>query len=203
MLSEQAQVQTQQQEQRKAQRRRLADRAKRVLAILAVAAISVYVFSLGNSLARFERFGYPGIFLFTLLTYATVILPAPGATVVIAMGSAFNPFWVGLAAGAGAALGELSGYAAGYSGQAIVENIRIYTRLRGWMSKSRWRTFFGLIVLSATPNPAFDLAGIAAGALRIPVLRFLAALWIGETLKMWMFAYAGAYSIDWIMRLVR
>ncbi len=201
MLSEQ--VQTQQDEQRAAQRRQRIERLKRILALVAVIGISVFVFSLGPRIQRFERFGYPGIFFITLLTYATVILPAPGATVVIAMGSAFNPFWVGIAAGAGAALGELSGYAAGYSGQAIVEHIGIYTRLRGWMEHSTWRTFFGLILLSAIPNPAFDLAGIAAGALRIPVPRFLAALWIGETLKMWMFAYAGAYSVDWIMRLVR
>jgi len=198
MLSEQAQTQ-----QRQEQRRRRADRLKRAAALLAVAAISLYIFSLGAEVERFARFGYPGIFLFTLLTYATVILPAPGATVVIVMGSVFNPFWVGMAAGAGAALGELSGYAAGYSGQAIVEHVRVYARLRGWMSHSPWKTFFGLILLSALPNPAFDLAGIAAGALRIPLPRFLAALWIGETLKMWMFAFAGAYSVDWIMRLVR
>jgi uncharacterized membrane protein YdjX (TVP38/TMEM64 family) len=184
------------------QRKKRDERLKRILALLVVVAISVFVFSLGDEVKRFERFGYPGIFLFTLLTYATVILPAPGATVVIAAGSAFDPFWVGVAAGAGAALGELSGYAAGYSGQAIVENVRIYTRLKDWMGQSPWRTFFGLILLSGIPNPAFDLAGIAAGALRIPIPRFLVALWVGETIKMWLFAYAGAYSIDWIMRLV-
>jgi uncharacterized membrane protein YdjX (TVP38/TMEM64 family) len=108
MLSEQAQA-----EQRQEQRRRRNDRLKRVAALLAVAAISLYIFSLGAQVERFAHFGYPGIFLFTLLSYATVILPAPGATVVVVMGSVFNPFWVGVAAGAGATLGELSGYAAG------------------------------------------------------------------------------------------
>jgi len=34
---------------------------------------------------------------------------------------AFNPFWVAIASGAGAALGELSGYLVGFSGQPMLE----------------------------------------------------------------------------------
>jgi membrane protein DedA with SNARE-associated domain len=47
-------------------------------------------------------------------------------------------------------------------------------------------------VLSAIPNPFFDLAGVAAGALKMPPKRFLLWCWIGETLKMMMFALAGS-----------
>ncbi len=75
---------------------------KRLAALLAVVAITAFVFSIRGEVERFAHFGYPGIFLFTLLTYATVILPAPGATVVVVMGGVFNPFWVGIAAGLGA-----------------------------------------------------------------------------------------------------
>jgi len=82
----------------------------------------------------------------------------------------------------------------------MLENVGLYRRVRNWMNQSRWRTFVGLVVLSAVPNPAVEFAGIAAGALRIPIPQFLSALLIGETIKMWMFAYAGAYSQDWIMR---
>ncbi|MBI3764852.1 MAG: VTT domain-containing protein [Chloroflexi bacterium] len=180
-----------------------ANRIGRAAALIGVIAISLFVFSIRDRVEKFAAFGYPGIFLFTLLTYATVILPAPGATVVFAMGAVFNPFWVGVVAGAGAALGELTGYAAGYSGQAVVEKIGLYQRIHTWMKQSRWKTFIGLILFAAVPNPVFDLAGIAAGVLRIPIPRFIAALLIGETIKMLMFAYAGAYSIDWIMRLSR
>ena len=56
-----------------------------------------------------------------LLANATVFLPAPGVAVVFAMGSIFNPLGVALAAGTGGAIGELSGYLAGFSGQAVVE----------------------------------------------------------------------------------
>jgi uncharacterized membrane protein YdjX (TVP38/TMEM64 family) len=178
------------------------ERWKRIAALVVVAAISIGVFALGREVERFAHFGYPGVFLFTLLTYASVILPGPGGAVVVVMGSILNPFWVGLAAGAGAALGELSGYAAGYSGQAFMENVRAYQRIRAFMQASPWKTFWGLVFLSAIPNPAFDLAGIAAGALRVPIPRFLTALFIGETFKMTLFALAGRYTLEWITRLV-
>ena len=184
-------------------RKRWAGCLGRAAALSLVIGISVYVFTIREKVAQSAHFGYPGIFLFTLLTYASVILPVPGVTVVFAMGAVFNPFWVGVAAGAGAAIGELTGYAAGYSGQVVVEHVVAYQRIRDWLKQGRWKTFAGLVILSAVPNPAFDLAGIAAGMLRIPIPRFLFALLIGETIKMWLFAYAGAYSIDWIVRFVQ
>ena len=183
-------------------RKRWAGPLGRAAALSLVIGVSVYVFTIRETIARSAHFGYAGIFLFTLLTYASVLLPAPGITVVFAMGAVFNPFWVGVAAGAGAALGELTGYAAGYSGQVLVEQVVVYQRIRDWLKQGRWKTFVGLVILSAVPNPAFDLAGIAAGVLRIPLSRFLFALLIGETIKMWLFAYAGAYSIDWIAHIV-
>jgi len=41
----------------------------------------------------------------------------------------------------------------------------------------------------------FGLAGIAAGVLRYPVLRFLPFCWQGKTIKTLAFAFAGAYSL--------
>lgn len=172
----------------------------RAAVLIAVIALSLFIFSIRDEVEKFARFGYAGIFMFSLLSYATVILPVPGVAVVFALGVVFNPLWVGMAAGAGAALGELTGYAVGLSGETMMENVGLYRRVRNWMNQSRRRTFVGLVVLSAVPNPAVEFAGIAAGALRIPIPQFLSALLIGETIKMWMFAYAGAYSQDWIMR---
>ena len=61
--------------------------------------------------------------------------------------------------------------------------------------------FITLVVLSAIPNPFFDLAGISAGTLRIPVLRFLAFCTIGKILKMLVFAYAGYAGISSLEQL--
>jgi uncharacterized membrane protein YdjX (TVP38/TMEM64 family) len=57
---------------------------------------------------------------------------------------------------------------------------------------------WAILVLSAIPNPFFDIAGIAAGMTRMPVRTFLLFTWIGQTIKMLMFALAGKYSINWI-----
>jgi uncharacterized membrane protein YdjX (TVP38/TMEM64 family) len=167
----------------------------RVLALAAVIGITVYIFSIRDHVQDFAGYGYPGIFLVMLLANATVIIPAPGVAVVFAMGNIFNPFWVALAAGTGGAIGELSGYLAGFSGQALVENTQAYNRVAPWVQKyGAW----AILVLSAFPNPFFDLAGIAAGVAKIPVWKFLFFCWIGQIIKMALFAFAGAYSIEWI-----
>ncbi|MBL8103080.1 MAG: VTT domain-containing protein [Anaerolineales bacterium] len=167
----------------------------RILAVLAVVGITVYIYSIRDRVDEFAAYGYPGIFLVMLLANATVILPAPGVAVVFAMGSVFNPMGVALAGGLGGALGELTGYLAGFSGQAVVEKTEIYNRILPWIQKyGAWM----ILVLSAFPNPFFDMAGIAAGISKIPLWKFLLACLVGQTIKMAMFAYAGYYSIDWI-----
>lgn len=174
--------------------------ALRVLAVLAVIAISAYIFSIRERADEFAALGYPGIFAIALMANATVFLPAPGVAVIYAMGSVFNPLGVGLAAGAGGSLGELSGYLAGYSGQAIVERTDIYERISPFVEKyGGWSIF----VLSAIPNPFFDIAGVAAGIAKMPFWKFLLVCFLGQVIKMTSFAYAGKYSIDWLASLIQ
>jgi len=168
----------------------------RILALILVIGITVFVYSIRDRAEELAVFGYPGIFLIALLTNATVFLPAPGVAIVFAMGAVFNPLFVGIAAGAGGALGELSGYLAGFSGQAVVENSKLYARLSGWVEK---HGFLAILILAAIPNPTFDIAGVAAGILKLPIHKFLLAAWIGVTFKMILFAYAGAYSLTWVL----
>ena len=167
----------------------------RILALFVVIALSIFVYSIRDRAEELAIYGYPGIFLLSFLAYATVLLPAPGVWVVFTMGSVFNPLGVALAAGTGAALGELSGYLAGFSGQAVVERVNIYERLTVWMQKNGSLT---ILVLAAIPNPFFDLAGVAAGSLKMNVVRFLFWCWIGETIKMAIFAFAGAKSFEFL-----
>jgi membrane protein YqaA with SNARE-associated domain len=172
----------------------------RLLALAVVIAISVYIFSIRNEAQSLARYGYPGIFLLSILANATVLLPAPGVLFVFAMGAVFNPLGVALAAGAGAALGELSGYLAGFSGQAVVERSQSYDRIRSWMeTHERW-SYLAVLALAFVPNPLFDLAGFAAGTLKMPISRFLFFCWLGKTLKMLMFAYAGASSLQFLLK---
>lgn len=171
----------------------------RVVALLAVIGITIYIFSVREHVKEFEAYGYPGIFLIALMANATVLIPAPGVAIIYAMGSVFNPFLVGLAAGTGGALGELSGYLAGFSGQAVIERTDVYDRFKPWVDKyGGW----AILVLSAIPNPFFDVAGIAAGISKMRMRTFLLSTWGGQLIKMTLFALAGRYSIEWITKLI-
>jgi uncharacterized membrane protein YdjX (TVP38/TMEM64 family) len=83
---------------------------------------------------------------------------------------------------------------AGYSGQTLVQNNRYYPRVALWMQR------FGvlaLFVLAVLPNPLFDVAGMVAGALRMPPRRFLIGTAAGKILKNIAFAYMGDALMQW------
>ena len=173
--------------------------AARLLAVVAVVAITLYIVSIRDEAERLAAYGYPGIFLLSVLANATVILPAPGVAITFAMGAVFHPVGVALAAGTGAALGELTGYLAGFSGQGLVSRSYFYERVKAWVARHGGPA---ILLLAFIPNPFFDVAGAAAGALRMRVGKFLAWAWVGKVLKMLLFAYAGAASIDWLAELL-
>lgn len=168
----------------------------RVLALFAVVGITLFFYSMRDRVEEFQQWGYPGVFLIALLANATVLLPAPGVAVIYAMGALFgNPFGVGLAAGLGGTIGELSGYLAGFSGQAIVERMDVYNRVKPWVDRyGGW----AILVLSAIPNPFFDIAGIAAGIAKMPLQTFILFAGIGQLIKMTVFALAGHYSVSFL-----
>jgi membrane protein YqaA with SNARE-associated domain len=167
--------------------------ALRIFAFVAVLALTAVLFYYRDQVARFEAFGYPGIFLISFFSNATIILPVPGILITSAMGTIFNPYGVALAAGSGATCGEISGYLLGFSGQGVIENKTWYERISRWMKK------YGDVIvflLALIPNPLFDIAGLVAGAMKMPLWRFLVWTWLGKTIKMFIFAIGGATVIS-------
>ena len=171
-------------------------RILRVLAVLLVIGISIAIFRFSDRIEGLKSLGYLGAFIVMLLGNATVILPAPGLTILFSLGAAFSPLGIGIFGGAGAALGELTGYLAGYSGSAAFSGGELYQRFENWM---RQYGFLALFVLAVIPNPFFDIAGIVAGALRFSWWRFLLVAWAGKTIQGIAVAYAGALSANWIL----
>ena len=173
----------------------------RVGALLFAVAISVLIFVYRDQIARFASYGYLGVFVVSVIGNATVLLPLPSLAATFITGGVFNPLLVGIVSGAGMAIGELSGYLAGYGGGAIIraEDRERYARLESWMRRYGGWTIF---VLSVIPNPLFDLAGIAAGALHYPVWRFLLVCFLGKTVKGIALALAGARWLEWFERFM-
>jgi len=177
------------------------DRRMKILRLLTFAfviAIVVVIFIFRDEVRELARFGYPGVFLVTMISNATVFIPVPGIMVVFALGAVFQPLITAMVAGLGAATGELSGYLLGFSGQGLAQRSERYQRFLSWLSKHRRYSDVAVMVLAIIPNPFFDLAGIAAGTLKIPVLRFYFFCAIGSTLKMLVFAYSGDTILNWL-----
>jgi uncharacterized membrane protein YdjX (TVP38/TMEM64 family) len=173
----------------------------RVLVLVGVVTLIVLLFIFRDQVKKLEEYGYIGIFLISIAANATIIIPLPGVAFTTAMGAIFNPIWVAVAAGLGAAIGELSGYLAGFSGQGVVERAALYEKLTGWMKAHQNLAYVMIVLVAFIPNPLFDLAGMASGALKLPLWKFLLACAVGKILKMLMFAYAGYYSIGWLTGL--
>ncbi|NPV57719.1 MAG: VTT domain-containing protein [Anaerolineae bacterium] len=161
----------------------------RALILVFVVSITIIILINRERIGELKVVGYPGMFLISIIANATIIIPIPGVLITSAMGAVFNPFWVAVAAGCGAAIGELTGYLAGYSGQGVVERSDWHDRLVSWMRRYGDVT---ILVLAFIPNPAFDVAGITAGMLKMPWYRYLIWSAIGKMLKMAIFAYGGS-----------
>lgn len=169
----------------------------RVLTALLVVAALVIALIFRDHLEALEEYGYVAVFLVGLVSNATLILPVPGLAVSSLLGSVLNPWIVGLVAGVGQALGELTGYMAGYSGQTLVDEHPRYRQLVTWMQQYGVLTIFLLALL---PNPLFDVAGMVAGVLRLGVWRFLLSCAAGKVIKNVAFAMAGYYGIGALFR---
>lgn len=168
----------------------------RGLSILAFIGITIFVFSVRDRAAELAVYGYPGIFMVALISNATVLFPAPGLAIVFGMAGVFHPLGVAFAAACGAAIGEITGFLAGIGGRTVVERTDIYIRLEPFVRKYG---AIAIIALAAIPNPFFDLASIAAGALKLPFWKFLLAAWVGQLIKMTIIAYAGSLSLGWLL----
>jgi membrane protein DedA with SNARE-associated domain len=57
-----------------------------------------------------------------------------------------------------------------------------------------------ILVLAALPNPLFDVVGIVAGVLKMPIYKFFLWALPGQAIKMLYIAYAGSLSMDWIYK---
>jgi membrane protein DedA with SNARE-associated domain len=169
-----------------------------VFLLLAGFAIAFFYFS--ANIESLKSYGYAGLFLINVIGAASILLPSPAAASVVAGGALLEDFlgvpafiWVGLVAGLGEAIGEFTGYAAGYGGRFIIQERPAYARIHAWMEK---RGFVTMFVMSTIPNPFFDVAGLAAGAVQMPLRSFFFAVLSGKVLKNTWLAAAGGLGVS-------
>ena len=144
---------------------------------------------------KYGKYAYPVIFLICLLSSFTIVLPAPGVALVLAMVANpdlnLNPALAGFSGSVGGALGEITAYYAGYLGRAVIapRYKEEFKRAEEWMERYGGITIF---LFALFPFLIFDLAGIAAGALKYPVKKFLLYCWMGRLPRHIIECYFGA-----------
>lgn len=159
-----------------------------LVAILTVAALSLAVIVAPINWSLLGHYGYVGVFLITLLASGALVLPVPYLGVIVVAGMFLNPIAVALVAGVASALGELTGYFLGKSGRAVFPKNRWYVAMEKGM-----RRYGGPVIFAAAalPNPFFDVAGILAGATKLPIWMFLLTTFLGKSIRFLLLATLG------------
>ncbi len=165
----------------------------------------------------------PAPSLLVIFTLGRVLKPIFGPEYV-------GPVYVGLMSGFGEALGGITVYLTGAGAETIWSRLRskertferrlglgndiarptqsqfwskgeaFYNRLVDWTGGRRgsWLLF----IVSAMPISPFYFAGVAAGSLRIGLLRFFLVSWVGKTIKGLIIAFAGYGGLHFLLQWI-
>ena len=168
-------------------------RTEGILHILFAIVIVALVLYFSNNIEKFKEFGYLGAFVISMLSSATIFIPAPGWMAIIAMGRYLDPMTLGIVAGIGSAIGELTGYIAGGGAREMIND-----KIKENKNTHQLIIKYGplaIFVLAFIPNPLFDAAGLVAGAMEIPWWQFLIATGAGRVLRYILLAMLGAWTL--------
>jgi membrane protein DedA with SNARE-associated domain len=159
-----------------------------------------------------EDLGYLGIFISNFLPHVSVFLPLPGLAAVghaLVVWGADNLNVVAVVAIATVAntVAEWTSYLAGATGKTAAEAKPMSLpgapgRAAAWAWKQAEKLmdragFATLLVLSAVPNPVFEVTGIIAGATRMNFALFTVALMIGHFIRVMAIVVIGREVVEW------
>jgi len=166
---------------------------------------------------RFQRLGYLGLFIVTLVSGFSIPLPVPYMVFTFTLGGVLDPALVGLASGAGLGAGGMLLYLTGRGGRRIFPSFNISDPADEAYS-SRWARFLrriklprimkfahrrgalAVFVLSVLPNPFFTPMAISLGTMRFRFVKFFFACWAGQTVKTLAIAYLGYLGLGSFLR---
>ena len=159
--------------------------------------IQYLIDKLNLPLDKFAALSYLIVFVVQLLSNLTLVPTGPpfATSIMIVAAAHWNPLMVALSASIGGTIGELSGYFVGYYGgkTSRVESTKLFSFVKRWMQKYG---SLAIAVLAFQPILPFDIGGIIAGTSRMPLKKFIPALWIGKYPKYILICYAGVGVIN-------
>jgi membrane protein YqaA with SNARE-associated domain len=153
------------------------------------------------------QYGYLGIFLISLLGATAIFVPIPYTLVIFILGGlvddfgnwVFDPLWIAVAAGAGAAIGEFSGYLLGVGGRKVIGN-RYKKRMDFITKLFKKYGSIAIFIFALTPLPD-DLLFIPLGVMRYSLLRAFVPALLGKFFSNLIIAYSGRLSLEIVKTL--
>ncbi|MFC1941440.1 VTT domain-containing protein [Chloroflexota bacterium] len=196
-----------------------------LLAVLLLAA-TVYF---REEIRHLDGYGYLGVFIVGVLCGVTII-PAPTLLLVFAFGNILNPAYVGLVAGLGGAAGGITVYLTGAGVETMWSRFWHKKRASEHQSSQRYDIvgpvqskfwsrgeafyrrlvkriggkggYWVLFLTSAMIISPFYFAGLAAGSLRMGLLRFFLISWAGKTVRYLIVAFAGHWGLYFLLKWI-
>lgn len=147
------------------------------------------------------KWGYLGLFIVSLVSSASILFPIPNFVLIFSFGAILNPFFVALSTALGSTIGEGTSYLIGLGGKKVLE--RKYTKRLKQINKAfkKYGSDLWIFILAATPLPD-DVVGIFCGIIRYDLRKYFLAIFLGKFVLSLVLAYAGFYSINWVLNLL-
>jgi uncharacterized membrane protein YdjX (TVP38/TMEM64 family) len=164
--------------------------------------ISILVSIATSSYNFVNKWGYPGLFLVSILSTASIFVPIPNLVLTFTFGAILNPFLVGLVTALGTTIGETTGYLLGLGGKKLLEKKHSKGIKKIKKAFEKYGSDLWIIFLAATPLPD-DIAGIFCGIIRYDFKRYFLATLTGKLVLSLMLSYAGYYSLNWVLDFIQ
>jgi len=146
------------------------------------------------------NFSYAAIFFVSFIGTSTIFIPFPIYLVIFfASGLGLNPMLVGIVAGLGSAVGELTGYLIGAGGRQVAEVKKKVPKIVWFFTRLFKKFGFAVIVITSFLPFPFDFVGILSGMSNYDIKKFFIAVFIGKAIKCLVVAYSGYLVIPYVM----
>ena len=127
----------------------------------------------------FSQLGLVGVFLASMLSHLTVVARDMFVPIFLSLTPIYNPLLLGVFAGTGGALGEVTTY---FLGWGVAESVRedqsgVENRVDGWIKRYG---LWAVLLVSLTPLPDAPVI-LLAGSARLPFKKLLIIEALGKT----------------------
>ena len=154
-------------------------------------AFNIAVYLAPIDYGAFTSWAYVGAFIITFLANALIAIPIPYIPIVAHIGAtAGMPWLVVLLGGLASVLGESVAFLAGRAEEGLVSEHPIYKRVHRVAERPLLAGAM-LFLFAVPPNPVFDVAGLAAGAVGVHYRVFFVSVFLARLIRLGIIVWLG------------